>query len=126
MLGERLKKARLRTKLMQKEAAEQIGISNVTLSHYEKGDRNPDPDTLAKLANLYKVSVDWLLGRSADQFSQFQSEDELSILDLERVIEMIEEGNAHFGGRDLTEEDSKFLANMIRLAIERKAKQDKS
>jgi len=63
ILGERLREARLKANLMQKDAAKKIGISNVTLSQYEKGIRNPDPNTLIKLANLYGVSIDWLLGR---------------------------------------------------------------
>ena len=37
---------------------------------------------------------------------------------------MIEEGKAHFGGHELNKEDRDFLAKIIRLAIERKQKQE--
>jgi transcriptional regulator with XRE-family HTH domain len=63
LLGKRLREARIKINIMQKEAAQKIGISNVALSQYEKGIRNPDPNTLSKLADLYGVSVDWLLER---------------------------------------------------------------
>ncbi|TCS95443.1 UTRA domain-containing protein [Hazenella coriacea] len=53
----------MKANMLQKDAAREIGISNVTLSQYEKGIRNPDPETLLKLADLYNVSIDWLLGR---------------------------------------------------------------
>lgn len=63
MFFQRLKEARMKANLLQKDAAEKIGISNVTLSQYEKGVRNPDPQTLSKIADVYNVSVDWLLNR---------------------------------------------------------------
>lgn len=63
MLPKRLKEARMKAGMIQKEAAKKLEISNVTLSQYEKGIRNPDPETLSNLADLYNVSVDWLLGR---------------------------------------------------------------
>jgi transcriptional regulator with XRE-family HTH domain len=63
MLSQRLKEARTNMKLKQKDAAQKVEISNVTLSQYEKGIRSPDPETLLKLADLYNVSLDWLMGR---------------------------------------------------------------
>ncbi|WP_051272273.1 helix-turn-helix domain-containing protein [Shimazuella kribbensis] len=63
ILAQRLKEARVAANFKQKEAAEKIEISNGSLSLYEKGRRDPDPQTLSKLADLYNVSVDWLLGR---------------------------------------------------------------
>ncbi|MFC7441431.1 helix-turn-helix domain-containing protein [Laceyella putida] len=63
MLAKQLREARKKANMMQKDAAKKLGISNVTLSQYENGIRNPDPETLLKLADLYNVSTDWLLGR---------------------------------------------------------------
>lgn len=64
VLGDRLKKARTWKKLSQMDAAKKIGISNGTLSGYERNYRDPDTDTLYKMADLYEVSVDWLVGRT--------------------------------------------------------------
>lgn len=63
-LGNRLREARERKGWLQKNAAKKAGISNVTLSQYEKGVRKPDFETLTVLADLYEVSTDWLLGRT--------------------------------------------------------------
>jgi transcriptional regulator with XRE-family HTH domain len=71
LLPERLKEARLAANLRQKEAAKKLKISGSSLSHYESGERDPDTETLTKLANLYNVSVDWLLGRFASSRKGF-------------------------------------------------------
>lgn len=65
-LGQRLKEAREITRLTQQQVADKLGISNGTLSGYERNYRDPDTDTLNRLAALYEVSVDYLLGRTAD------------------------------------------------------------
>lgn len=60
-LGERLKKSRERKNLTQQDAADFMGISNGTLSGYERNYRDPDTETLLKMARLYNVSPDFLL-----------------------------------------------------------------
>jgi transcriptional regulator with XRE-family HTH domain len=63
VLGSRLKEARERRNLKQNRVAKIIGIHNSTLAKYESDTRDPDTDTLTKLAELYDVSIDWLKGR---------------------------------------------------------------
>ncbi|GAA0471718.1 helix-turn-helix transcriptional regulator [Alkalibacillus silvisoli] len=64
-LHERLRLCREQKELKQNSVAEKIGVKNNTLSSYEKGDRTPDYKTLVKLADLYEVSVEYLIrGRS--------------------------------------------------------------
>ena len=50
--------------LSQKQASEELGISQSLLSHYEKGIRECGLDVLVKVANYYNVSTDYLLGRT--------------------------------------------------------------
>ena len=50
--------------LKQKELAEILGISRSTLASYEQGRREPDFDTLQKIADYFNVSTDYLLGRT--------------------------------------------------------------
>ncbi len=59
MLGGRLKS--LRGKRTQEEVAKQIGVSRARYSHYENGRSEPDYETLKKLADYYKVTIDYLL-----------------------------------------------------------------
>lgn len=60
-LHERLKYLRENNGYKQKEVASLIGVKNNTLSSYESGVRQPDFDTLIKLADIYNRSVDYLL-----------------------------------------------------------------
>lgn len=49
--------------MTQAELAEKLGLAPNTLSQYETGKREPDMDTLSRLADALEVSVDELLGR---------------------------------------------------------------
>ena len=60
----RLKELRGETGLSQPEYGEIFGITRVTVSHYETGERKPDTDLLCKIADYHKTTVDYILGRS--------------------------------------------------------------
>lgn len=64
MLGKRLKDLRTRTKLRQEDVATKIGIARTTYAMYEQNKREPDNETLQKLADYFDVSIDYLLGRN--------------------------------------------------------------
>lgn len=53
--------------ISQKSAATQLGVSQALLSHYEKGIRECGLDFLVRCADFYRVSCDYLLGRSPDR-----------------------------------------------------------
>lgn len=53
--------------ISQKQASEDLGISQALLSHYEKGIRECGLSFVVKLADYYNVSCDYLLGRSAER-----------------------------------------------------------
>ncbi len=57
--------------LSQKEASEALGISQALLSHYENGKRECGLDFLCAAADYYKVSCDYLLGRTSDRSGSF-------------------------------------------------------
>lgn len=48
----------------RQEIADDLGISRASLEYYEKGKRKPDIEILAKFADYYGVSADYLLGRT--------------------------------------------------------------
>lgn len=58
-----LKSLRLSKKLTQDELAKILKISRSTVGMYEKGDREPDYETLESIADYFNVSIDYLLGR---------------------------------------------------------------
>lgn len=53
--------------ISQKEAAASLKISQALLSHYEKGIRECGLDFVVRVADYYKVSCDYLLGRTPDK-----------------------------------------------------------
>lgn len=66
-LPSKLKKARYDTGFTQREVSKETNIPQPTIARFEKGDRLPDPEKLAILADFYGVSVDWLLGTKGGQ-----------------------------------------------------------
>lgn len=60
--GTRLQQARQRAGLKQEEVARKFGVRQGTVSSWEHGEREPSADTIARLARLYGVTADWLLG----------------------------------------------------------------
>ena len=61
-LGARLSELRKKSGLSQRQAAEKLGISPAPLSAYELGKKLPPLETLAAMAELYDVSLDYLCG----------------------------------------------------------------
>jgi len=61
----RIKELRIEKGLTQAQLAQTIGVAQNTLSNWENGNRQPDKDNLLKMADLFGVSVDYLLGRDA-------------------------------------------------------------
>ena len=58
-----LKRARENTGLTQSQVADMLGISDGTYKNYEQGKREPNNTLLLKIADLYGVTTDYLLGR---------------------------------------------------------------
>lgn len=64
----RIKYLRLLNGMKQVDLAKEIRVSQSSLSGYESGNFEPDSNTLLKLADLFHVSLDYLLGRE-DSYS---------------------------------------------------------
>lgn len=61
-----IRDARIAAGLTQHGVARQLDISDTTYQRYEYGTRAPDIVTLDKLADLFGVTLDYLVGRSDD------------------------------------------------------------
>jgi transcriptional regulator with XRE-family HTH domain len=69
--GERLKHLREKKKQenpkwTQEYVADHVGVARPTYTAYERGTKQPQLDTVNKLADLFEVSADYLLGRTDD------------------------------------------------------------
>ncbi|MBQ6518307.1 MAG: helix-turn-helix domain-containing protein [Anaerolineaceae bacterium] len=75
-----IKKYRKRAGLSQKEVASALHVTQGAVSSWESGRWDPDQQNLSKMADLFGVSVDTLLGRNVPiepQASQIEPQPEL-------------------------------------------------
>ena len=61
-LGKNIKSLRTEKGWTQKELSEKLGVTIKTISYFELGERQPSRETLIKLAEIFGISVDRLLG----------------------------------------------------------------
>lgn len=111
VLGTRLKQLREKHNLTQKRAAVIFGLTNYQLSRYESGQSNPDPDLIAKFADYYEVSTDYLLGRVDDPEFYLNKEEFLSV---------VREKGLDYSG--LTEDEIEMFHKMIETYKKNKGK----
>ncbi len=76
--SERLAKARKERGLTQSEVAEKLHVSFQAVSLWERGETVPETDKLADIADLYRVSTDWLLTGKIQERVLFDFQDSLS------------------------------------------------
>ena len=62
-----LKKAREAVHLTQSQVAEKLSISDGSYKNYEQGKREPNNALLCKIAELFHVTTDYLLGRDTGE-----------------------------------------------------------
>ena len=60
--GNNLKQLRLEKRNSQRKLGEIFEVVNQTVSFWETGSREPDLDTLVKIAKYFGVTTDYLLG----------------------------------------------------------------
>lgn len=64
-----LKLLRNEKQFRQEDIAEKLSIARQTYSSWETGERTPDIESLIKLADLYNVSLDFLVGRTSIRYN---------------------------------------------------------
>jgi transcriptional regulator with XRE-family HTH domain len=72
---ERLKEARMRRGMNQRELADLCGFSDVQLSRYETGRMQPALENLELIARHLQVSIDYLLNLSDDPQKIYSNND---------------------------------------------------
>ncbi len=77
--GERIKYLREKQGLTQKDIATKLGLEPAAISKYELDMREPNIEALKKLATIFNVSIDYLLGRTPDIFVDETDKDTLDI-----------------------------------------------
>lgn len=67
IIGKNLTTLRLESKMTQAELAEKLNYTDKSVSKWENGDAMPPVDTLKNLADLYGVTLDYLVTENPDE-----------------------------------------------------------
>ena len=116
-VGGKIKEFRKKNKLKQSDLAEKLGISNTSVSEYERGNVNIDADTLFQIAAILNVKVDDFFPARNEESSPIDLMNELRSVNIDSKYlmmfkEMFEKANAMSG-----EERNKYLES-LKLTIE--------
>ena len=63
-IGLNIRNLRKYKRMTQQEMSGLLHISRATLSNYERGKRLPDIYMIEKIADIFEVSIDYLMGRN--------------------------------------------------------------
>ena len=118
---DRLRFLRENKKITQKELAKLINVAESTVSMYERGEREPSFEIAVRLANLFNVSIDYLLGRTDDPTPPQQPSTSRTnipswatkkdIRDFKRMLE--EDAPVMFDGVPLDDEDREKVLKVM-------------
>ena len=86
----RLRELRIQKNLNQLDMANFLGCTTATYNRYEVGSREPDIQTIIKLADFFSVSTDYLLGRTDKPLDQKFGDKSVEIAARPLPIEMTE------------------------------------
>ena len=80
--GNTLKKLRIQERMTQQQLADRLGVTKSVVSYYELQERYPSPEILIKLASIFHVSTDYLLGISRGEIIELEglSEDDIVVV----------------------------------------------
>lgn len=84
--GNKLKALRLNAGLTQKQLAEQMKVTKSVISYYELQERYPSPESLIKLAAIFSVSTDYLLGIDKKETLDISNLSDTQVDTVRRVI----------------------------------------
>jgi transcriptional regulator with XRE-family HTH domain len=85
IIASRLREARKMAGLSQAQAAKELGLHRPSISEAEAGNRKVSADEIAKLANLYDVSISWLLGDGAEKLDIHDDKVQLAARELQKL-----------------------------------------
>lgn len=113
--GDRIAILRVKHALTQEELANKLGITRAALSHYETSRREPDYVTINKIASFFKVSIDYLLGRT-DKPNQLLDQNVRDFVDHWELSDdnILEKFSLMLDGRKLTPEEAKRFIAFVR------------
>lgn len=123
-LSDRLTQLREERNWTKTYVAKKLGLNTLgTYANYEYGTRQPDNELLGKIADLYGVTTDYLLGiNNTPKWATKQN-----TLDLKNYLNNPDAQNAfNFGGQELTDEEKEKLNIALTQIFWKKIKHQKN
>lgn len=126
----RLKQLRLEHKLTQEQLGKIINKNRSTVAGYESENKQPDFDTLKRLADYFDVSTDYLLGKTdiRNPYDEFlsQAKEQYGPRGKKQAEELLENVRSLFDGGELPDEDKdEFFRAITEIYFESKEKNRK-
>lgn len=103
----RIKELRKSKGINQTELANALKVSQQTISSYENGTRDPDPETLTALSKYFNVSVGYLIGETNIPYRYEEADEFLSKLKIE----------LNNRGLDFNDKSAEELAEILSIAL---------
>src|SRR5919199_6011728 len=85
IIAARLREARKMAGLSQAQVAKRLGLHRPSITEAEAGNRKVSADEIAKLAEIYDVSLSWLLGEGADKLDIHDDKIKLAARELRKL-----------------------------------------
>jgi transcriptional regulator with XRE-family HTH domain len=85
VIARRIREARKLAGLSQGQVAKMLGLHRPSVSEAEAGNRSVTAEELAKLAEIYKVSVSWLAGEGAESADPHDDQVQLAARELQKL-----------------------------------------
>lgn len=83
MIGQRIRDLRKQKRMSQTELAKSAGVSQTTVTAWETGKAEPSSSAVARLADIFNVTTDYLLGRPNKQETK---KDDVELSDEDREL----------------------------------------
>lgn len=107
LLTKRLEELRKGKRFTHQHMASLLGITRQAYGYYESGKRDVDTATLNKLANIFDVSTDFLLGRDDDELTSANEES------LQKLINILNKNNLDINDPDTLDMVEKVLGVVV-------------
>ncbi len=85
IIASRIREARRMAGLSQGQVAKMIGLHRPSVSEMESGNRSVSAEELAELADIFDVTITWLLGEGAHQLDPHDDRLQLAARELQKL-----------------------------------------
>lgn len=92
MLDKQIRALRLARKMSQVELAEALNVTKQSVSNWENDNIQPSVEMVVKIAKVFSVSVDYLLGLEQGQYIDVTGLPEEVVSHLRQLVEDLKKG----------------------------------